>query len=168
MDASANLAQSQPVSLGLTNFQEPAPEKETNLPLSPSVQGWLEFQSRNLEGKDRLGKSTLGKYKCKTYPKLPALQSSARYTPANTPQLLQQPGLPPEWQRLMPTQARNPEAFQLSAAEFGELQSSVARIVALLSDLDWWLAGASNLATELHDQAPPDSSLVQHLALNQR
>lgn len=168
VDSSANLARPRPVSLGLANFQEPAPEKETNLPLSPSIQGWLDFQSRTLEGKDRLGRSTLVKYKCKSYPKLPALQSSARYTPCDAPQLLHQPGLPPEWHRLMPTQAKNPEAYQLSAAEFGEIQSSVSRMVALLSDLDWWLAGASNLATELHAQAPPETPLAQHLALNQR
>ena len=40
-----------PISLGLTNFQQAKPEKEANLPLSPSPEAWLTCQATTLEGK---------------------------------------------------------------------------------------------------------------------
>ena len=41
-----------PISLGLANFQQAKPEKEPNLPLSPSLEAWLPVQAQALEGKD--------------------------------------------------------------------------------------------------------------------
>ena len=52
----SELAPTKPISLGLTNFQQAKPEKEANLPLSPSLEAWLTCQATTLEGKDRHGK----------------------------------------------------------------------------------------------------------------
>ena len=41
-----------PTSLGLANFQQAKPEKEPNLPLSPSLEAWLPVQAQTLKGKD--------------------------------------------------------------------------------------------------------------------
>ena len=41
-----------PTSLGLANFQQAKPEKEPNLPLSPSLEAWLPVQAQAMEGKD--------------------------------------------------------------------------------------------------------------------
>ena len=41
-----------PTSLGLANFQQAKPEKEPNLPLSPSLEAWLPVQAQALEGRD--------------------------------------------------------------------------------------------------------------------
>ena len=41
-----------PTSLELTKFQQAKPEKESNLPLSPSLEDWLPVQAQTLEGKD--------------------------------------------------------------------------------------------------------------------
>ena len=41
-----------PTSLGLAKFQQAKPEKEPNLPLSPSLEAWLPVQAQTLEGKD--------------------------------------------------------------------------------------------------------------------
>ena len=42
-----------------------------------------------------------------------------------------------------------PETVSFTRAEFGELQSSISKILAVLSDLDWWVAGVSNLAKDI-------------------
>ena len=41
-----------PTSLGLAKLQQAKPEKEPNLPLSPSLEAWLSVQAQTLEGKD--------------------------------------------------------------------------------------------------------------------
>ena len=41
-----------PTSLGLAKFQQAKPEKQPNLPLSPSLEAWLPVQAQTLEGKD--------------------------------------------------------------------------------------------------------------------
>ena len=67
----SELAPTKPISLGLTNFQQAKPEKEANLPLSPSLEAWLTCQATTLEGKKPAWESlkpTLGQ---KSYPKLP-------------------------------------------------------------------------------------------------
>ena len=58
-------------SLGLANFQQARPEKEANLPLSPSLEAWLTCQAQTLEGKDRHGKVIKPALGPKAYPKLP-------------------------------------------------------------------------------------------------
>ena len=45
-------APTKPISLGLANFQQAKPEKEANLPLSPSLEPWLTCQAQTLEGKE--------------------------------------------------------------------------------------------------------------------
>ena len=42
-----------PTSLGLAKFQQAKPEKEPNLPLSPSLEAWLTVQAQTREGKGR-------------------------------------------------------------------------------------------------------------------
>ena len=49
-------APTKPTSLGLANFQQAKPEKEANLPLSPSLEAWLTCQAQTLEGKYRHGR----------------------------------------------------------------------------------------------------------------
>ena len=39
-------APTKPMSLGLANFQQAKPEKEGNLPLSPSLEAWLTCQAQ--------------------------------------------------------------------------------------------------------------------------
>ena len=41
---SSDPAPIKPTSLGLANFQQAKPEKEANLPLSPSLEAWLTCQ----------------------------------------------------------------------------------------------------------------------------
>ena len=151
-------------SLGLANFQQARPEKEANLPLSPSLEAWLTCQAQTLEGKDRHGiviKPALGP---KAYPKLPFLKAE-RFEPSNAPSLLRVGQLPPEWQRLVPDQGRiSPETVSFTRAEFGELQSSVSKMLAVLSDLDWWVAGVSNLVKDIQPHLSHDENL-QHAGI---
>ena len=152
-------APTKPISLGLANFQQAKPEKEANLPLSPSLEAWLTCQATTLEGKDRHGKvikPTLGQ---KAYPKLLSLKAE-RFEPSNAPSLLRVGQLPPEWHRLVSDQGRiSPETVSFTGAEFGELQSSVSKILAVLSDLDWWVAGVSNLAKDIQPHLSHDENL---------
>ena len=68
--------------------------------------------------------------------------------------------LPPEWHRLVPDQGRiTPETVSFTRVEFGELQSSVSKILAILSDLDWWVAGVSNLAKDIQPHLSHDENL---------
>ena len=92
-----------PTSLGLANFQQAKPEKEDNLPLSPSLEAWLTCQAQTLEGKDRQGKVIKPSYRPKTFPKLPSLRAD-RFEPSNAPSLLRAGQLPPEWHRLVSDQ----------------------------------------------------------------
>ena len=142
-------APTKPISLGLANFQQAKPEKEANLPLSPSLEAWLTCQAQTLEGKDRHGRVIKPPLGQKTYPKLPSLKA-VRFEPSNAPSLLRVSQLPPEWHRLVAVQGRiTPETVSFTRAEFGELQSSISKILAVLSDLDWWVAGVSNLAKDI-------------------
>ena len=68
-------APTNPISLGLANFQQAKPEKEANLPLSPSLEAWLTCQAQTLEGKDRHGRVIKPPLGQKTYPKLPNVSS---------------------------------------------------------------------------------------------
>ena len=68
-------APTKPISLGLANFQQAKPEKEANLPLSPSLEAWLTCQAQTLEGKDRHGRVIKPPLGQKTYPKLPSLKA---------------------------------------------------------------------------------------------
>ena len=68
--------------------------------------------------------------------------------------------LPPEWHRLVPDQGRiSPETVSFTRAEFGELQYSVSKILAVHSDLDWWVAGVSNLAKDIQLHLSHDENL---------
>ena len=151
-------------SLGLANFQQARPEKEANLPLSPSLEAWLTCQAQTLEGKDRHGKVTKPALGPKAYPKLPSLKAE-RFEPSNAPSLLRVGQLPPEWHRLVPDQGRiSPETVSFTRAEFGELQSSVLKMLAVLSDLDWWVAGVSNLVKDIQPHLSHDENL-QHAGI---
>ena len=148
-----------PTSLGLANFQQAMPEKEANLPLSPSLEAWLTCQAQTLEGKDRHGKVIKPALGQKAYPKLPSLKAE-RFEPSNAPSLLRVGQLPPEWHRLVSDQGRiSPEMVSFTRAEFGELQSSVSKMLAVLSDLDWWVAGVSNLAKDIQPHLSHDENL---------
>ena len=94
-----------PTLLGLAKFQQAKPEKEPNLPLSPSLEAWLTVQAQTLEGKDRQGKVTRLAYGPKAFPKLPSLRAN-QFEPSNTPSLLRASQLPPEWHRLVSDQGK--------------------------------------------------------------
>ena len=102
---SSDPAPIKPTSLGLANFQQAKPEKEANLPLSPSLEAWLTCQAQTLEGKDRHGKVIKPALGPKAYPKLPSLKAEC-FEPSNAPSLLRVGQLPPEWHRLVPDQGR--------------------------------------------------------------
>ena len=51
----------------------------------------------------------------------------------------------------------SPETVSFTRAEFGELQSSVSKIPAVLSD--WWVAGVSNLAKDIQPHLSHDENL---------
>ena len=95
----SELAPTKPISLGLTNFQQAKPEKEANLPLSPSLEAWLTCQATTLEGKRPAWESL------KLYPKLPSSRAEF-FEPSNAPSLLRVGQLPPEWHRLVSDQGR--------------------------------------------------------------
>ena len=152
-------APTKPISLGLANFQQAKPEKEDNRPLSPSLEAWLICQAQTLEGKDRYGKVIKAPYLPKTYPKLPSLRAD-RFEPSNAPSLSKAGQLPPEWHRLVSDQGRiTPETVSFTRGEFSELQSSLSKILALLSDLDWWIAGVSNLAKDMQPHLSQNENL---------
>ena len=152
-------APTKPTSLGLANFQQAKPVKDANLPLSPSIEAWLTCQAQAIEGKDRLGKATKVPLGPKAYPKLPSLKAE-RFEPSNAPSLLRVGQLPPEWHRLVADQGRiSPETISFNRTEFSELQSSVSKMLAILSDLDWWVAGVSNLAKDMQTHLPQDENL---------
>ena len=152
-------APTKPTSLGLANFQQAKPAKDANLPLSPSIEAWLTCQAQAIEGKDRLGKATKVPLGPKAYPKLPSLKAE-RFEPSNAPSLLRVGQLPPEWHRLVADQGRiSPETVSFNRTEFSELQSSVSKMLAILSDLDWWVAGVSNLAKDMQTHLPQDENL---------
>ena len=92
---SSDPAPIKPTSLGLANFQQARPEKEANLPLSPSLEAWLTCQAQTLEGKDRHGKVTKPALGPNAYPKLPSLKAEG-FEPSNAPSLLRVGQLPPE------------------------------------------------------------------------
>ena len=121
-------APTKPISLGLANFQQAKPEKETNLPLSPSLEAWLTCQATILEGKDRHGKvikPTLGQ---KSYPKLPSLRAE-RFVPSNASSFLRVGQLPPEWHRLVSGQGRiSPETVSFTGSS-----SASSNLLAVLS-----------------------------------
>ena len=151
-------------SSGLANFQQARPEKEANLPLSPSLEAWLTCQAQTLEGKDRHGKVTKPALGPKVYPKLPSLKAEY-FEPSNAPSLLRVGQLPPEWHRLVPDQGRiSPETVSFTRAEFNEFQSSVSKMLAVLSDLDWWVAGVSNLVKDTQPHLSHDENL-QHAGI---
>ena len=84
---------------------------------------------------------------------------------SNAPSLLRVGQLPPEWYRLVPDQGRIfPETVSFTRAEFGELQSSVSKMLAVLSDLDWWVAGLSNLIKDIQPHLSHDENL-QHAGI---
>ena len=156
-------APTKPISLGLANFQHAKPEKEANLPLSPSLEAWFTCQAQTLEGKDRHGRVIKPPLGQKTYPKLPSLKAEC-FEPSNAPSLLRVSQLPPEWHRLVTDQGRiTPETVSFTRAEFGELQSSVSKILAVLSDLDWWVAGVSNLAKDIQPHLSHNENLQRYL-----
>ena len=156
---SSDPAPTKPTSLGLANFQQAKPAKDANLPLSPSIEAWLICQAQAIEGKDRLGKATKVPLGPKAFPKLPSLKAE-RFEPSNAPSLLRVGQLPPEWHRLVADQGKiSPETISFNRTEFSELQSSVSKMLAILSDLDWWVAGVSNLAKDMQTHLPQDESL---------
>ena len=156
---SSDPAPTKPTSLGLANFQQAKPAKEANLPLSPSIEAWLTCQAQPIEGKDRLGKVLKAPLGPKAYPKLPSLKAE-RFEPSNAPSLMRVGQLPPEWNRLVADQGRiSPETVSFTRAEFGELQSSISKMLAVLSDLDWWVAGVSNLAKDIQPHLSQDENL---------
>ena len=91
---SSDPAPTKPTSLGLANFQQAKPEKDANLPLSPSIEAWLICQAQAIEGKDRLGKVTKAPLGPKTYPKLPSLKAE-RFEPSNAPSFFEGRPTPP-------------------------------------------------------------------------
>ena len=156
---SSDPAPTKPTSLGLANFQQAKPAKEANLPLSPSIEAWLTCQAQSIEGKDRLGKAIKAPLGPTAYPKLPSLRAE-RFEPSNAPSLLRVGQLPPDWHRLVADQGKiSPETISFTRAEFSELQSSVSKMLAVLSDLDWWVAGVSNLAKDMQPHLSQDENL---------
>ena len=157
-----------PRSLGLANFCQAQPDKQANLPLSPSLHSWLDLQSNTLEGKDRHGKVFRAPFGPRTFPKLPPLRAS-RYAPSDTPSLLRQSALPTEWERLLRDRSKSkPDAVQLTSSDFSDIISSSQKMICLLSDLDWWLAGVSNLIKEAPEPSPSEPEQVSRHLFSQR
>ena len=116
-----------PTPLGLANFQQAKPEKEDNLPLSPSLEAWLTCQAQTLDGKDRQGKVIKSAFGPKTFPKLPSLRAD-RFETSNSPSLLRAGQLPPEWHRLVSDQGRiTPETVSFTRGEFREFNLKFRR-----------------------------------------
>ena len=137
-------APTKPISLGLTNFQQAKPEKETNLPLSPSLEAWLTCQATILEGKDRHGKvikPTLGQ---KSYPKLPSLRAE-RFVSSDASSFLRVGQLPPEWHRLVSGQGRiSPETVSFTG---WSLASSNLRFRRFSPSSRIWIGGLPGCLT---------------------
>ena len=96
-------------------------------------------------------------YGHKTFLKLPSLRAN-RFEPPNAPSLLRASELPPEWHRLVSDQCKiSPETISFSRAEFREIQSSVSKILAVFSDLDWWVSGVSNLVKDIQPHLPNEN-----------
>ena len=51
------------------------------------------------------------------------------------------------------------ETVSFSRTEFGELQSLFSRMLAVLSDLDWWIARVSSLVMEMQPQHSHNENL---------
>ena len=98
-------------------------------------------------------------YGPKTFPRLPSLRAN-RFEPSNAPSLLRAGQLPPEWHRLVSEQGRiTPETVSFTRGEFGEPQSSISKILAVLSDLDWWISGVTNLVKDIQPHLSHNESL---------
>ena len=83
-----------------------------------------------------------------------------RFEPSNAPSLLRVGQLPPEWHRFVSDQGKiSPETVSFTRAELGEFQSSFSKILAVLSDLDWWVAGVSNLAKDIQPHLSHNENL---------
>ena len=154
----SELAPTKPISLGLTNFQQAKPEEEANLPLFfPSLEAWLTCQATTLEGKRPAWESlkpTLGQ---KSYPKLPSSRAEL-FEPSNAPSLLRVSQLPPEWHRLVSDQGRiSPETVSFTGWSSASSNLRFSKILAVLSDLDWWVAGI--LVSQAGDRLQGDVSL---------
>ena len=152
-------APTRPTSLGLANFQQAKPEKE-NQPGPVSLSRGLAYMPGTNSGwEDRLGKVTKPPYGPKTFPKLPSLRVN-RFEPSNAPSSLRAGQLPPEWHRLVSDQGKiSPETVSFSRAEFGELQSSISKILDVLSDLDWRIARVSNLVKDIQPHLSHNENL---------
>ena len=147
----SELAPTKPISLGLTNFQQAKPEKEANLPLSPSLEAWLTCQATTLEGKRPAWESL------KLYPKLPSSRAEL-FKPSNAPSLLRVGQLPPEWHILVSDQGRiSPETVSFTGWSSASSNLRFSKILAVFSDLDWWVAGV--LVSQARDRLQGDVSL---------
>ena len=89
----------------------------------------------NSGGENRQGKVIKSVFGPKTFPKLPSLRAD-RFEPSYAPSLLRAGQLPPKRHRLVSDQGRiTPEMVSLTRGEFSELESSISKILAVLSDL---------------------------------
>ena len=137
----------EPSSLGVTIFQQARPEKMVNLPLHPTIPQWLERHSLILEG--RSGNRGSKPYTGKNLPKAPVLRSS-RFLPSDTPQLLDPLQVPAGWHRLVSEQNKpSPASINLSMKDYQDLMMQSQRDLAIISDLDWLLAGGTSLSTQM-------------------
>ena len=141
--APSELAQTKPISLGLTNLQQTKPEKEANLPLPPSLEAWLTCQATTLEGKRPAWESL------KLYPKLPSSRAEL-FEPSNAPSLLRVGQLPLEGRI-------SPETVSFTGWSSASSNLRFSKILAVFSDLDWWVAGV--LVSQAGDRLQGDVSL---------
>ena len=156
---------SEPSSLGVRAFQGVRPEKPVSLPLHPTIPQWLERHSLILEGRvSGKGKPFSGK----TLPKAPVL-SARRFVPCDTPLLLRPPQIPSHWHRLAKFQDKSvPESVVFQYKDYQELLVQSNKDLAIISDLDWLMAGGTSLISQMANMGPNDPLLPDAFVFLQR
>ena len=156
----------EPSSLGVQAFQTARPSRPVNLPLHPTISQWLERHSLILEGK--LSSRGSRPYVGTSTPKAPVLRA-ARYLPSDTPQLFNSLQVPSGWHRLLSQQSKPaPGALSFSLKEFNDLMLQSQRDLAIVSDLDWLLAGGTSLVNQIAAMTPGTPTFNTAVTLLQR
>ena len=159
--------------MGINRFFPPEETVNDNLPLSPAISQWLDVQKDILLGKGGRGKTqrTLP-YAKGSYPRFPAL-STGRYLPVDADTLFTCPRAPPSWYQVCSTQGPPtqgppvPTAFQMPIKETEELVCAAGRDLAVISELDWLMSGASHLLGQMA-ATPALSPYMSSITLLQR
>ena len=94
---------------------------------------------------------------------------SQRYLPCDTPQLFNSLQVPNGWHRLLSQQAKpSPGSLSFNLKEFNDLMLQSQRDLAIVSDLDWLLAGGTSLVNQIAGFPPGCADLPTAITLLQR